>query len=302
MIRRAAVAGSWYPGTADALRSAVDRHLSRVTRAVAGELVAIVAPHAGLMYSGPVAAHAYALVQGRSFDVIVLVGPSHFVGFDGVAVCPGEGFASPLGVAPLDAAAAAALARAVPIAHADAGPHRREHSLEMQLPFVQRLTPGAAILPLLMGDQSSATARALADGLAAILRGRRALLVASSDLSHYHDARTAGALDAVVIEHVRRFDPDGLQDALDARPEHACGGGPMVAVMRAASALGARDSLVLRYADSGDVSGDKSAVVGYVAAAFGTFPGDDGAEDVPASGEKTHDQPGGSTSAPRDRA
>src|SRR5262249_11549585 len=107
--------------------------------------------------------------------------------------------------------------------------------------------------------------------LAIVLRGRRTLLIASTDLSHYHDAQTAARLDAVVIDHLARLDADGLQAALDVRPEHACGGGPTVAVMRAARTLGARDSIVLHYADSGDVSGDKTAVVGYVAAAMGTF-------------------------------
>src|SRR5207302_3594350 len=124
---------------------------------------------------------------------------------------------------------------------------------------------------LLMGFQTPQTARSLADGLARALAGRRALIVASTDLSHYHDAATAARLDAVVIDHVERFDADGLQQALDRRPEHACGGGPTVAVMLAAKALGAHDAVVLHYADSGDVSGDKSAVVGYLAAAFGNF-------------------------------
>jgi AmmeMemoRadiSam system protein B len=113
--------------------------------------------------------------------------------------------------------------------------------------------------------------RALGDALGQALSGRRALLVASTDLSHYHGAATASRLDAVVIDCVARFDADGLQRALDARPDHACGGGPTVAVMRAARLAGARDAAVLNYADSGDVSGDKSAVVGYLAAAFGTF-------------------------------
>ena len=100
-------------------------------------------------------------------------------------------------------------------------------------------------------------------------KGRNALIVASTDLSHYQDANTAARLDAVVIDHVARLDADGLQRALDARPEHACGGGPTVAVMRAARQLGADTSVILKYADSGDVSGDKSAVVGYLAAAIG---------------------------------
>jgi AmmeMemoRadiSam system protein B len=139
----------------------------------------------------------------------------------------------------------------------------------MQLPFLQRVAPRTKIVPLVMGRQTADTARGLGDALGDVLRGRKAVLIASTDLSHYHDAATAARLDAVVVDHVSRFDPGGLQRALDARPEHACGGGPAVAVMRAAHHLGARDAVVLKYADSGDVSGDKSAVVGYLAAALG---------------------------------
>ncbi len=274
-IRRAAVAGSWYPGTADILVAAVDRHLARTDRDLAGDLVALVAPHAGLMYSGPVAAHAYRLLRDRPVDLVVLVGPSHFVGFDGVSVYPAGAFATPLGAAEIDEACAAALMKASPIVHEHPAAHAREHSLEMQLPFVKRLAPAARIVPLVMGFQTAETSRALGDALAAALGSRtRALLIASTDLSHYRDAATAARLDAVVIDCVSRFDADGLQRALEARPEHACGGGPTVAVMRAARHLGARDAVVLNYADSGDVSGDKAAVVGYMAAAFGNFDGE----------------------------
>jgi len=272
-VRKAAVAGSWYPGSAPALAAAVDRHLSHAERDPSGDLVALVSPHAGLMYSGPVAAHAYRLLRDRRFDVAVLVGPSHFVAFDGVSVYSAGGFETPLGTAAIDAEVAQALIAFTPLVREYPAAHAREHSLEMQLPFLQHLAPGLPIVPLVMGYQIDATARGLADALARVLEGRRALLVASTDLSHYHDASTAAALDASVIDCVARFDADALQAALDARPEHACGGGPTVAVMRAARALGARDAVVLRYADSGDVSGDKSAVVGYLAAAFGTFAG-----------------------------
>src|SRR2546426_1653546 len=147
-VRRAAVAGSWYPGTAAALASAVDGHLEqadRRARAVGGDLVALIAPHAGLMYSGPVAAHAYRLLRDRRFDLVVLVGPSHFVGFDGVAVVRAGGFETPFGVAPIDADAAEAIAAATPVVREYDAAHRREHSLEMQLPFVQRLAPNARI-------------------------------------------------------------------------------------------------------------------------------------------------------------
>ncbi len=270
-IRKAAVAGSWYPGSRSALEVAVDRHLDTRGRDLAGDLVALIAPHAGLMYSGPVAAHAYRLLRNRTFDVAVVVGPSHFVGFDGVAIHTAGGFETPFGVAAIDSECAHALEAATPMVRQHPTAHMREHSLEMQLPFLQRMAPNVPIVPLVMGYQTADTARGLGDALSAVLNGRRALLIASTDLSHYHDARTAAALDHVVIECVSAFDADALQGALDLRPDHACGGGPTVAVMRAARALGATDAVTLHYADSGDVSGDKSAVVGYLAAAFGRF-------------------------------
>jgi AmmeMemoRadiSam system protein B len=271
-MRPAAVAGTWYPGTAAALADAVDAYLGSTTREVTGDLVALVAPHAGLVYSGPVAAHAYRLLAGRTFDVAVIVGPSHFVSFDGVAVSAAGGFNTPLGVVRVDTDITAALLDASPIVREHAQAHAREHSIEMQLPFLRHVAPQTAIVPLIMGRQTADTAQTLADALGRVLAGRRALLVASTDLSHYHDAAVASRLDAVVIDHLSRLDADGLQQALEACPDHACGGGPAVAVMRAAVHLGACDAVVLDYADSGDVSGDKASVVGYVAAAIGRFP------------------------------
>jgi len=271
-VRRAAVAGSWYPGSAAALAAEVDGYLGEASPGVpAGSVDAVIAPHAGLMYSGPVAAWAYRAVQGGPFEAVVLVGPSHHVGFEGAAVfCRGT-FETPLGPAAVEEELASAILECTYVAREHPQAHAREHSLEMQLPFLRRVLPDAPIVPILMGHQSWATVSNLAEGLARALSGRRVLLVASSDLSHYLPARSAAAMDARVLELVRRFDPDGLCDALKAEPEHACGGGPIVAVMRAARALGARDARILKYADSGDVSGDKSAVVGYMAAALGRF-------------------------------
>jgi len=272
-VRPAAVAGTWYPGTAAALTSAIDRLLAGPAQAagVTGDLVALIAPHAGLKYSGPVAAYAYQLLGERVFDLAVLVGPSHFVGFEGVAVYRSGAFETPAGLVPVDEDAAVTLMGSTPIVREHDAAHVREHSLEMQLPFLRRLAPDLPILPLVMGYQTDATARALADGLARMLTGRRALLVASSDLSHYHAADVATRLDRVVLDHVTQFNADALQAELEANPDHACGGGPIVAVMRAARQLGATDAVTLHYADSGDVSGDKSSVVGYMAAAIGRF-------------------------------
>jgi AmmeMemoRadiSam system protein B len=276
MLRRAAVAGSWYPAAPAALTSAVDGYLARAEASQRlTNLVALIAPHAGLMYSGPVAAFAYQQLRDRPVDLVVLVGPSHFVAFEGVSIYSSGGFETPLGTAPVDEACARELKAVTTIVREVPEAHVREHSLEMQLPFLRRVAPAARIVPLVMGAQTSHTSEDLAIALTKVLRlrgarGERIVLVASTDLSHYHDAATAAALDGIVIDHVARFDEDGLQKALDRRPEHACGGGPAVAVMRAARQLGAQDGVVLRYADSGDVSGDKSQVVGYLAAAFGT--------------------------------
>jgi len=271
-IRRAAVAGTWYPGKAETLIGAVDAYCAAVVPAsLEGVLTGVIAPHAGLIYSGPVAACAYRQLEGRSYDVIVLVGPSHHVGFEGVSIVPRGAFQTPLGDVAISEEDGAALLAATPVIREVPSAHQREHSLEMQLPFLQRLLPGTPIVPLVMGHQTPHTIAALADALAEALEPRRALLVASTDLSHYHDALRAAQLDHVIVDGVARFDPEAIERALAKFPDHACGGGPLVAVMRAARALGAADARVLRYADSGDVSGNKREVVGYMAAVLGTF-------------------------------
>lgn len=270
MVRQAAVAGTWYPGTARELAERVDGYLAAAAGPRLRHVTAIIAPHAGLMYSGPVAGYAYRQLQNRAIDVIVLVGPAHAGGFEGVAVYSSGAFETPLGAANIDSECAARLIAASPIVRDNRAPHVREHSLEMQLPFVRRVAPTATIVPLLMGWQTAETARALGDAIPLAVGDRRAMLIASTDLSHYEDARTASRLDAVVIDYVQRVDPEGLQDALNRNPRHACGGGPTIAVMHAARTLGANAATILNYADSGDVTGDKSSVVGYLAAAFGT--------------------------------
>jgi MEMO1 family protein len=275
-VRAAAVAGTWYPGTAGALAREVDGYLEAAAEGPEGRVTAVVAPHAGMMFSGPVAAYAYKAAVRTGYDQVVLVGPSHFVGFAGVAVYPDGAFDTPLGPAAIDSDLAALIARAS-VVRAMPSAHAREHSLEMQLPFVRRLMPDVTIVPLLMGYQTRDTIVDLAAALADALGGRRSLLVASTDLSHYFDARTAASLDGRVQERVAAFDPEGLLEILEEYPEDergryvACGAGPMVAVLMAARELGARDARVLRYAHSGEVSGDYEGVVGYMAAAVGVF-------------------------------
>jgi hypothetical protein len=272
-VRPAAVAGSWYPGTAKAIAEEVDRYLDAAGAVDApGRLVALVSPHAGLRYSGPVAAHGYGLLRRdprQPIPTVVLVGPSHRVAFDGVAAHARGAWDTPLGRAPIDEELARAVLDADPVVFDDPVVHRDEHSLEMQMPFLQRLVPGLRIVPLLMGSQSREEVEALAGALWKGLAGRDALLVASSDLSHYQPAAVANRTDAVAVGEVGRFDEEALMARLEKHRNVACGGGPVVAVMKAARALGADRSTVLKYGDSGDAGEhDKSHVVGYLSAAL----------------------------------
>jgi len=275
-VRPAAVAGSWYPASAGALAREVDGYLAMACAPPEGTIHAVVAPHAGIMFSGPVGACAYRAAARHEYDVAVLVGPSHFVAFDGVALYPEGAFACPFGSIAIDAAAGAAIARN-PVVRPLPAVHAREHSLEMQLPFLGRLLPRLPIVPLLMGHQSRETIEALAHALDEGLVSRRALLVASTDLSHYFEAAVAARLDGEVCDAIAAFDPERLLNLFERYPDVdrgrsvGCGIGPAIAVMMAARALGASDARVLRYAHSGDVSGDLDCVVGYLAAAMGSF-------------------------------
>ena len=275
-VRAAAVAGSWYPGTRGALTREVTDYLAAAPEGPHGTIAAVIVPHAGLMFSGAVAAHAYKAAARGEYGVVVLAGPSHFVGFDGVAVYPDGAFETPMGLASIDSDVAVRLAR-YPGIRAMPDAHVREHSLEMQLPFISHVLPNVRIVPLLMGYQARETIQQLASALAGALSGTPSLIVASSDLSHYFDASQAVALDGRVQDYVARFDPDGLLDHAEEYPEHergryvGCGVGPVISVMMAARTLGAREARVLKYAHSGEVSGDYGGVVGYLSAAIGTF-------------------------------
>jgi AmmeMemoRadiSam system protein B/AmmeMemoRadiSam system protein A len=272
-VRGPVVAGAFYPGGAAALADDVDRYMEAAGAAkLDGELVALISPHAGYVYSGGVAAHAYVLLRQRSFDTVIVVAPSHRFGFAGASVYGGDGYATPLGVVPVDRELADAISSASPTLRYEPRAHLGEHSLEVQVPFLQRALGGFRMVPIVMGGQSESDAQLLADALAAAVRERsgmgRILLVASTDLSHFHGYEEAVALDSVVLDAVNAFDPEGLLGALGRGDCEACGGGPMAAVMMAARTLGADTARVLKYANSGDVTGDMTQVVGYMAAAL----------------------------------
>lgn len=266
-VRRLAFAGDWYSNQPERVARDVDGWLAGVSP-LAGTPLCLVAPHAGLRYSGSVAAWSYAPLRGLPLDAVVLIGPSHYVAFRGCAMLRRGSVETPWGALLVQKELAERLAgQTALLSEERRETHAREHSLELQLPLLARVQPDVAVIPILMGDQSRQVATALADALLTALAGRRFVVAASSDLSHYHRREKARRLDGRVLASLDALDPNGLMTALEDEPGHACGGGPVVTAMLVAEALGARGG-VRRYADSGDVSGDTSHVVGYASAVW----------------------------------
>jgi AmmeMemoRadiSam system protein B/AmmeMemoRadiSam system protein A len=284
-VREPAVAGAFYPGTETALRSAVTTMLDEAEPpALEGKVLGLISPHAGYMYSGAVAAHAYKLIEGSKFDAVILVAPSHHLFFPGSSIYRQGPYRTPLGLVEVDVDLAEAMASAEPSITFKPEAHIREHSLEVQLPFLQVAVPDLKIVPIVMADQSYENCVRLAAAIAGAVRGKEVLLVASSDLSHFHAYDEAVAMDQVIIDDVLNYDCESIARDLGTRKTEACGGGPMIAVMLAAKHLGATRAIKLAYANSGDVTGDKSEVVGYLSAAIVAGPGQ--AEESPGREEE----------------
>ena len=267
--RPAVVAGMFYPEHERDLRATVDSLLAGVRqRGEKGRLVAIIVPHAGYMYSGSTAAQAYSLLMGRKKMTVVIVGPSHREYFDGVSVFSGSSFTTPLGAVEVDDELRTALLAKIPILRCSLEGHRSEHSIEVQIPFLQRSISNLKIVPIVIGNQKKEYCEELGSGLAEVARDEDVLLVASSDLSHYYTSDMAQKLDAIAIASIQELDYRKLMKDIDAEKTEACGGGPIVSVMAAATKLGADVCTILQACNSGEVSGDTERVVGYVSAAM----------------------------------
>jgi MEMO1 family protein len=266
-VRKAAVAGMFYSGSARELGNDVDVLLAEAAGTKIPESpIALVVPHAGYVYSGPTAAMAYALLKGREFSTVVVVSPSHREYFPGVSVYPGSAYETPLGKIPVASSARDRLLAASNVVMSSRSGHGSEHAVEVHLPFLQKVLGEFELLPLVMGEQSRATCFALGEALGLILKGEPSLLVASTDLSHFHHAVEAERLDEVVLRDLEKFEPMQLMNDLERERAEACGGGPVVAVMVAARALGARHLKVLAHTHSGNITGDMHSVVGYCSA------------------------------------
>jgi len=278
--RPTAAAGTFYPADPNRLRSTIEwcyRHRlgpGFVPAAATGHLdgwAGFVVPHAGYAYSGPVAAHAYARAAalGRP-DVGVILGPSHSGAGAPLALSPWLAWETPLGALPVETGLGDELERRVAGLCPDAAAHHGEHSLEVQLPFlVHAFGTELPVLPIAVATLDVDTARELGEALAAVLRDRRALVIASSDLSHYLTDEEARRRDAAAIDAIRSLDPAVIDAATASDEASMCGSGAVMALLFSARRLGAGDVEVLAYGTSGDTSGDRSWVVGYMAAQVG---------------------------------
>ncbi len=266
LVRESPIAGTWYPGRRDDLDGLVAKYLAEAPEIVVdGELVGLVSPHAGYVYSGAVAAHAYRLLAKRHYDIVAIISPSHRYYAGNLLATRKSYYRTPLGLVEV----AHDLVRLIGAQQRlDAVEHDEEHSLEIQLPFLQHQLGHFRLVPIMMEDQSFELASRLGRTLAAVLDGANALLVASTDLSHFHTYDQAVALDRRTLADIGRFDLEGLDRDITTGAAEACGHGAVAAVLVAAKALGADKVTVLKYANSGDVTGDRNRVVGYGAAAI----------------------------------
>jgi hypothetical protein len=278
-VRPPAVAGTFYPSDPVALTRQIDGYLAQAER-LAPEPSILIVPHAGYVYSGPVAAHSFKQAQARGYEHVVILGFNHqyAYGFAGAAVWPSGAWRTPLGDVPIDAALTDKILHVSPVFTSDRSIHLGEHSLEVEVPFIQRVLPGVPIVPISIGSPTLGSAQAIAAGLAQVLAETpRSLIVASTDLSHYPSYLDAQRVDASSVQAVVSLDPAMLEawetTAMNSHTPNLyttmCGKGPVLVSMILARAIGAEHIDVLNLANSGDVpSGGHDRVVGYAAIAF----------------------------------
>jgi hypothetical protein len=254
----------------------LDQYMAPV-QPVDGIPMGLIVPHAGWVYSGPIAAAAYKQIEGMAYDTIIIIGPNHSdPTFDAISVCAEGAFETPFGPMPIDEALAAELLAAHERIVFDRDVHRQEHSIEVQLPFLQKVCPDCVFVPILIGRPTPENLDILTSALVQALRGRQALVIASSDLSHYPNYTDAVQVDTQSLAAIETMDAGRVSAVMSAQMTRgvpglvtcACGEGPIIVAMRVTQALGADHVRVLRYANSGDVSGDHSRVVGYAAVMF----------------------------------
>lgn len=270
-LRPSPIAGTWYSGNAKTLAAQVDRYVAEAELpSLPGEVLGVIAPHAGHRYSGRTAGHAFRAVQGLERDLVVVVSPLHAYHPAPFLTTAHAAYATPLGVIPVDQEAVLMLDRELDQAGGVgllAVANDQEHSLEIELPFIQQTLKGKyKLLPVMVRNQSIQSASNLGTSLARVLKDRSFLLVASTDLSHFYTERAANVLDAEMLHQIESFSPEGVLEAEHSGKGFACGAGAVAAVLWAARELGGNTVKILHHSTSGDETGDRSSVVGYGAA------------------------------------
>lgn len=260
-VRRPAVAGKFYSGTEKGLLAELERCIPEDVKA--GKAIGIVAPHAGYVYSGGCAGAVYARVAVP--DRVAVLSPNHTGRGAEVSVWAEGEWSTPLGGVPVDEELTTALLDKCPSAKADREAHLKEHSLEVQLPFIQKLNGGAKILPVTVGTHDAGALKSLGTALAGVIKGCAddVLIVASSDMTHFESAESAKRQDEKALERVRTMDPEGLLAVVERERISMCGAAPVAAMLWAAKELGAAECQLVEYTHSGTVSGDHSNVVAY---------------------------------------
>lgn len=272
-IRRPAVAGYFYPRSADTLADEIDRMIdSAEAPALRGQARVLVSPHAGYRYSGFVAAHGFRLIRGRDIHTAVVISPSHVERFDHSAVYDGGGYETPLGLAETSDVYSRRVASVNEKVILSGNGHeqehlaRQEHALEVQIPFLQRTLESLELVAVVMGDQTWEHCSALGEALKPLVEDPGVLLVASTDLSHFYDAARANRLDREFRDVLSTMDASALYDSVRAGRCEACGAGTVIASLLATEGLRDRTFSVLAQKNSGDTTGDYSSVVGYLSA------------------------------------
>jgi AmmeMemoRadiSam system protein B len=267
-VRQPAVAGLFYPSDAHKLRTDVKNMLlASESDLDISRVFGIVSPHAGYVYSGGTAAFGFNLLKNKNFKKVIIISPSHREYFPGNSIYNGDAYQTPLGVVNIDKELVQKIVEGSKTVFLGMEGHRQEHAIEVQIPFLQIVLTEFKIVPIVMGDQSKAYADDLSNQIAKAV-DEETVIVASSDLSHFYSKQKAFQLDSIVAKHISNFDYEKLQSDLDSRKCEACGGGPIVVLMKAGALLDKKKSFVLNRSDSGDVSGDNSEVVGYLSAAI----------------------------------
>jgi AmmeMemoRadiSam system protein B len=268
-IRKSVIAGTWYPGSPKVLRTDIeDFFLHAPDVKIEGSIRGLIVPHAGYVYSGQIAAIAYKMIKRETFDAVLVLGPSHRTFFHGVSIYDRGGYETPLGILPVDVTLANDIMAQSEIISYIPAAHSQEHSIEIQLPFLQVVLGKFGFVPIVMGEQDRETCENLAEGIVNAINGRNILIVGSSDLSHFHSYEKAVKLDSVVLKRIEKMDGRGLLEDLEKNLCEACGGGPAAVAMMVSEKLGAERAKLLKYANSGDVTGDRRRVVGYASAIF----------------------------------